>query len=140
MKPEKPGLSSTVLPLLLAKQESTLLGVSVHELLAGDSPRFLLGDTNHHESSLCLLVEGRGLATNSNVLGLSSAESCCIFQRRGVGGKTMLGSGRRGTCGSLFGDTILEPPELTKQLLDEVPLAMAGTLMAPSEGVLLCSC
>lgn len=115
MKLEKPGLSSTVLPLLLAKQESMLLGVSVHELLAGDSPRFLLGDTNHHESSLCLLVEGRGLGTNSNVLGLSSAESSCIFQRRGVGGKTKLGSGRRGTsCGSLFGDTIPEQIENKK--------------------------
>ena len=51
-KAGRPGRSSTVL-LLLAKQESRLLGVSVLELLAGEALRAWLGDTNHHGSSRC---------------------------------------------------------------------------------------
>ena len=105
-----PGLSSTVL-LLLAKQESRLLGVSVLELLAEDSPLALLGDTNHQGSSRCRLAAGRGRGRNSNVLGLSSVGSCCAFHRLGVGGKTRLGSGRRGTSlGSLLGLGVFNTP------------------------------
>lgn len=110
-----PGLSSTVL-LLLAKQESRLLGVSVLELLAEDSPLALLGDTNHQGSSRCRLAAGRGRGRNSNVLGLSSVGSCCAFHRLGVGGKTRLGSGRRGTSpGSLLGLGVFNTPIQNRQ-------------------------
>lgn len=110
-----PGLSSTVL-LLLAKQESRLLGVSVLELLAEDSPLALLGDTNHQGSSRCRLAAGRGRGRNSNVLGLSSVGSCCAFHRLGVGGKTRLGSGSRGTSlGSLLGLGVFNTPIQNRQ-------------------------
>lgn len=110
-----PGLSSTVL-LLLAKQESRLLGVSVLELLAEDSPLALLGDTNHQGSSRCRLAAGRGRGRNSSVLGLSSVGSCCAFHRLGVGGKTRLGSGRRGTSlRSLLGLGVFNTPIQNRQ-------------------------
>lgn len=105
-----PGRSSTVL-LLLVKQESRLLGVSVPELLAGEALRAWLGDTNHQGSNRCRLAEGRGRGRNSRVLGLSKVESRCVFQRLGVGGKTTLGSGRRGNSpGSRLGLGVFNMP------------------------------
>lgn len=139
-----PGRSSTVL-LLLAKQESRLLGVSVLELLAGEALRAWLGDTNHQGSSRCRLAEGRGRGRNSSVLGLSKVESRCVFQRLGVGGKTTLGSGRRGNSpGSRLGLGVFNMPApgpgLTP-LLEGLLLPRAGGtdagLSAPSEGVRL---
>lgn len=97
--------------LLLAKQESRLLGVSVLELLAGEALRAWLGDTNHQGSSRCRLAEGRGRGKNSSVLGLSKVESCCVLQRRGVGGNTTLGSGSRGNSpGSRLGLGVFKGP------------------------------
>lgn len=139
-----PGRSSTVL-LLLAKQESRLLGVSVLELLAGEALRAWLGDTNHQGSSRCRLAEGRGRGRNSRVLGLSKVESPCVFQRLGVGGKTTLGSGRRGNSpGSRLGLGVFNIPVPGLgliPLLEGLRLASAGGapvgLSAPSEGVRL---
>lgn len=73
------GVGATTTP----PSNSTVGGVSVLDVRAGESPHWL---------SQRARGEGRGLAKKSRVLGRSGWQ-----RRRGVGGKTRFGSGRRGT-------------------------------------------
>lgn len=99
-----------------SRPNSTVGGVSVLEVWAGESPfpRFwplARGRASAQSTSQRGRADGRGRATKSRVLGRSGAQ-----RRRGVGGKTTLGSGRRGTSG-LSSVKHLKPPEEGQRVL-----------------------
>lgn len=125
----KYGHSSTVLLLLLTKQEARLLSVSVLELLAKEAAT---GMARGHKPSRV-----QPLLVSRKMLGLSKVESCFVFQGLGVGEKTTLGSGRWGNSpGSQLGLGVVNTPAPglgLNPLLEGLLLARrAAGLRAPS--------
>lgn len=126
------GASAGVGKTALSRPNSAVEGVSVLEVCAGDSPVHLGLDSDQKAGSNRARGEGLGRATKSRVLGRSGAQ-----RRRGVGGKTRLGSGRRGTLKQLSFNGLKTPVFSSASFSGSGSRLFTGQcfLMAPSEGI-----